>query len=197
MMMTCMRCGSTKRCRTVQTTTRRSKRPIFVERCAECLAATGAPTDFEDLGELVEGLLVGIGHAERRAIRWRPPRPGALRRRRSPMLHVRRAVAAAEELEPPTVRDPRTASPPDEPRGAPALFEALCASLDVLQGERLPCEIDVVVDPGSAGRIYRDPAMASRLVSPYVTKMPYRDGCVGVGTVRVGARRVRIYERIE
>lgn len=77
----------------------------------------------------------------------------------------------------------------------PAVFDALCASLEVLAAEHVPCELDVVVDAGGSARLYRDPALASRLMSPFVARMPEREGLIPVGTIRVAGRRVRIYER--
>jgi hypothetical protein len=75
------------------------------------------------------------------------------------------------------------------------VFDTLCASVEALAAEQVPCELDVVVDAGATARLYRDPDLAARLMSPFVATMPERDGLIPVGTIRVAGRRVRIYER--
>lgn len=122
----------------------------------------------------------------RHAIRWRAPRSPRVRRK--PFERIEEA--------PETLRDP-TALAGEHllVSGRPAVFDALCASLEVLAAEQVPCELDVVVDAGGTARLYRDPDLASRLMSPFVSRMPERDGLIPVGTIRVAGRRVRIYER--
>lgn len=123
--------------------------------------------------------------AHRHAIRWRAPRTP--RGRKKPQ----RTDEAPE-----TLRDPTNVLEERHLTGRPAVFEALCASLEVLAAENVPCELDVVVDAGATARLYRDPNLASRLLSPFVASMPERDGLVPVGTLRVAGRKVRIYERV-
>lgn len=126
----------------------------------------------------------------RHAIRWRAPRmPRARRRSILPLVEL------LDDAEPETLRDPSVVLEHARLEGRPAVFDALCASLEVLAAESVPCELDVVVDPGASARLYRDPEMAAHLLSPFVANMPKRDGLVPIGTLRVGARRVRIYER--
>lgn len=158
----------------------------MIERCAECFSAI-APDDLIDELEAAapeEESHVMMKHGLRHAIRWRAPRMPRARRR-----------ASAAEAEPVTLRDPSGA--PDQARmhHRPAVFDALCASLEVLAGESVPCELDVVVDAGASASLYRDPEIASHLISPFVASMPSRDGLVPIGTLRVAGRRVRIYER--
>ena len=102
---------------------------------------------------------------------------------------------AHEEESPETLRDPSTIVEHHHVSGRPAVFDALCASLEVLAAEHVPCELDVVVDAGATARLYRDPDLAARLMSPFVANMPERDGLIPVGTIRIAGRRVRIYER--
>lgn len=137
--------------------------------------------------------------AVRHAIRWRAPRVPRVRRKPIdgtdlPLLHVRGAAANDEEA-PETLRDPSAVIEQHRVAGRPAVFDALCASLEVLAAEDVSCELDVVVDAGGTARLYRDPDLASRLMSPFVARMPERDGLIPVGTIRVAGRRVRIYER--
>lgn len=142
--------------------------------------------------------------ALRHAIRWRAPRVQRVRRKPSdgsdlPLLRVRGIPAndADESIEeaPETLRDPSAVAVEQRVSGRPAVFDALCASLEVLAAEHVPCELDVVVDAGATARLYRDPDLAARLMSPFVARMPERDGLIPVGTLRVAGRRVRIYER--
>jgi len=137
----------------------------------------------------------------RHAIRWRAPRFPRLRRRSIdgpdlPFVRVR-AVPANDALEeaPVTLRDPCVETGEHPARARPAVVDALCAALDVLAAEHLPCELDVVVDSGGTARFYRDPDLAARLMSPFVAGMPEREGLVPIGTIRISGRRVRIYER--
>lgn len=184
--MTCERCGSSERCRTVHRTRRRPARSVVIERCAECFSAI-APD------ELIDELAAAAPEEEdanvtknalRHAIRWRAPRMPRVRRR-----------STAEVSEPVTLRDPSAVLEQARVERRPAVFDALCASLEVLAAESVPCELDVVVDAGASARLYRDPEIASHLLSPFVANMPARDGLLPIGTIRVGGRRVRIYER--
>jgi|GEM_PF-5834384 len=114
------------------------------------------------------------------------------------MLHVAPAHVpdvCVDEPEPPTVRVPSPPARPVPPGRRPAVFDALCASVEVLHGEHLPCELEVVLDRGTCGQLYRDPQIARHLMSPFAAHMPLREGCTPIGTLRVGSRRVRIYER--
>lgn len=147
----------------------------------------------------------------RHAIRWRAPRYPRVRRKpletsELPLVRVRTHEPAANDAldlmeepideAPETLRDPSAiAEAHHVVAGRPAVFDALCASLEVLAAEDVPCELDVVVDAGGSARLYRDPDLASRLMSPFVARMPDRDGLIPVGTIRVAGRRVRIYER--
>lgn len=144
----------------------------------------------------------------RHAIRWRAPRSPRVRRRpidtsELPLIRVRAAPPAndAHAVEtdldgaPETLRDPSAVTAQHHVVGRPAVFDALCASLEVLAAEHVPCELDVVVDAGATARLYRDPDLAARLMSPFVATMPERDGLIPVGTIRIAGRRVRIYER--
>lgn len=138
----------------------------------------------------------------RHAIRWRAPRFPRVRRKpidgsELPIVRVRdrgHDVPANDEA-PETLRDPEAVMEQHKVSGRPAVFDALCASLEVLAAENVPCELDVVVDPGATARLYRDPDLASRLMSPFVARMPERDGLIPIGTIRIAGRRVRIYER--
>jgi hypothetical protein len=107
------------------------------------------------------------------------------------------AVASTPSMDeaPETLRDPSAIAEHVHVAGRPAVFDALCASLEVLAAEHVPCELDVVVDAGGTARLYRDPDLAARLMSPFVASMPERDGLIPVGTIRIAGRRVRIYER--
>jgi hypothetical protein len=144
----------------------------------------------------------------RHAIRWRAPRTPRVRRKpidtvELPLVRVRTHEPAANdaavdpiEEAPETLRDPSVVVVEQQYlKARPAVFDALCASLDVLAAEHVPCELDVVVDAGATARLYRDPDLASRLMSPFVARMPDRDGLIPVGTIRIAGRRVRIYER--
>jgi hypothetical protein len=143
----------------------------------------------------------------RHAIRWRAPRTPRVRRKpidtvELPLVRVRTHEAAANDAVdgpiedvPETLRDPSAVVEQQHVKGRPAVFDALCASLEVLAAEHVPCELDVVVDAGATARLYRDPDLASRLMSPFVARMPEREGLIPVGTIRIAGRRVRIYER--
>lgn len=122
-----------------------------------------------------------------RAIRWRPPRPARRGRRRVPPLRMVRDEG------PPTLRTPPAS--PELPPDREDLYDLLAASMDVLSGVATPCEIELVLDRGASGRLLLDREIASHLVEPATARMPLRDGCVAVGTLRVGERTVRIYER--
>lgn len=186
--MTCERCGSSERCRTVHKARRRAGRTIVIERCAECFLALSPDDLVEELAAAarVEGPEESRATRDtlRHAIRWRPPRKPRTRRR-----------SVTRETEPETLRDPPAALERAPGRGRPAVLDALSASLEVLAGEDVPCELDVIVDAGASARLYRDPEIASRLLSPIVVGMPARDGLLPIGTIRIGERRVRIYER--
>jgi hypothetical protein len=140
-----------------------------------------------------------------RALRWRAPRPTRRRKRTPQLLRVVHAAGLAtaalpepepidEETAPPTAREPSPFMVEPAPR-RPAVFEALCASVEVLAGEDVSCEVEVYVDPASSAAIYRDHQLAARLLSPFLACMPAREGCTPIGTLRVGDRKVRIYER--
>jgi hypothetical protein len=143
----------------------------------------------------------------RHAIRWRAPRSQRVRRKpldtfELPLVRVRAQLEAANDAHedasddaPETLRDPSAIVEGHRVSGRPAVFDALCASLEVLAAEHVPCELDVVVDAGATARLYCDPDLASRLMSPFVATMPERDGLIPVGTIRIAGRRVRIYER--
>ena len=142
----------------------------------------------------------------RHAIRWRAPRTQRVRRRpldtaELPLVRVRSHAEPANdagdpiEEAPETLRDPSAVVQQHHVTGRPAVFDALCASLEVLAAEHVPCELDVVVDAGATARLYRDPDLAARLMSPFVAMMPEREGLIPVGTIRIAGRRVRIYER--
>lgn len=105
------------------------------------------------------------------------------------------ALETDVDAAPETLRDPSAVAEHHHVAGRPAVFDALCASLEVLAAEHVPCELDVVVDAGATARLYRDPDVAARLMSPFVANMPERDGLIPVGTIRIAGRRVRIYER--
>jgi hypothetical protein len=184
--MTCERCGSSERCRTVHRTRRRPARPIVIERCAECFSAIAPDDLIEEIAAAApeEEAAVMTKDTLRHAIRWRAPRMPRTRRR-----------PAVEEPEPVTLRDPSVVLEQARVAGRPAVFDALCASLEVLAAESVPCELDVVVDAGTSARLYRDPEIAAHLLSPFVASMPLREGLLPIGTIRVAGRRVRIYER--
>ena len=139
----------------------------------------------------------------RHAIRWRAPRTPRVRRKpldtaELPLVRVRsHAEPANDSIEeaPETLRDPSAVVEQHHVTGRPAVFDALCASLEVLAAEHVPRELDVVVDAGATARLYRDPDLAARLMSPFVAVMPEREGLIPVGTIRIAGRRVRIYER--
>lgn len=142
----------------------------------------------------------------RHAIRWRAPRSPRARRKpiddaELPLVRVRSPIEPANDAHDPadeapeTLRDPSLVAEQHHVTGRPAVFDALCASLEVLAAEHVPCELDVVVDAGATARLYRDPDLAARLMSPFVANMPERDGLIPVGTIRIAGRRVRIYER--
>ena len=139
----------------------------------------------------------------RHAIRWRAPRSQRVRRKpldgvELPLVRVRTPAEPANdsvEDAPETLRDPSAVIEQHHVVGRPAVFDALCASLEVLAAEHVPCELDVVVDAGATARLYRDPDLAARLMSPFVAMMPEREGLIPVGTIRIAGRRVRIYER--
>jgi hypothetical protein len=137
-------------------------------------------------------------NARKYAIRWRAARNGRVRRKPAVFPHLRLVPSVAPEAheEPPTtLRDPSLVVEQAHVEGRPAVFDALCASVEVLAAENVPCELEVVVDAGGCARIYRDPALAAHLLSPFVAGMPARDGLIPIGTLRVAGRRVRIYER--
>jgi len=131
-------------------------------------------------------------NARKYAIRWRAPRSGRVRRKPTLSPHLR--LVASDEP-PATLRDPSLVLEHAQVEGRPAVFDALCASVEVLAAENVPCELEVVVDAGGSARIYRDPNLAAHLLSPFVAVMPARDGLIPIGTLRVAGRRVRIYEK--
>ena len=188
-MTTCARCGGSERCRTMHRTAR-PPRVVLVERCAACLSTMRPEAGPAELEAIVDEIAARRGRsAVTRTIRWRPPRPARRPRRRLPPLRIVRDDG------PPTLRTPAAAPELPPAPGRADLYDLLAASVDVLSGVVTSCEFELVLDRGASGHLLLDREIASQLVEPVTARMPLRDGCVAVGTLRIGERTVRIYER--